>query len=45
MGSAGSLSVAETEGLDSSGVELANQRSIMLRSSSDKGPEARLRTA
>jgi hypothetical protein len=45
MGSAGSLSVAESEGLDGSGMQMASQRSIMLRSSADKDPGARLRTA
>jgi hypothetical protein len=44
MGSAGSLSVAENEGLDGSGMQMASQRSTMLRSSSDKDPGARLRT-
>jgi hypothetical protein len=45
MGSAGSLSVAENEGLNGSGMQMASQRSTMLRSSADKDPGARLRTA
>ena len=45
MGSAGSPSVAENEGLDGSRMQMASQRSTMLRSSSDKDPEARLRAA
>jgi hypothetical protein len=44
MESAGSLAVAENEGLDGSGMQMASQRSTMLRSSSDKNPGARFRT-
>ncbi len=45
MGSAESLPVAENEGLDGCRVQMASQRSTMLRSSSDKDPGARLRGA
>lgn len=45
MGSARSLSVAENERLDGWGMQMASQRSTMLRSSSDKVPGARLRAA